>query len=296
MKKIEDFFADYLDGKVSEKQLKSFFEEHPGSEQEFEELKQLFEELPAAENVEVSQKTDDAFYSFLNEQKAMKKPVFAISFKEVFKYAAMFLAVGAAYYFGTKKQVETIVTVEKPVYITQTIRDTVKVKEEAGATEKSAVHVKSKTQQPQVLQQLADLKKEMTQINEVQHKMILAMLRQESAASRLQAINYSFDLEVANGNLMNALFETLEGDPSINVRLAALEAVGRFELSPSMRENLVLTLAEQRDPSLQMALINKLIELREVKALPVFAGILNNPKSSDLIRNQAEYGMKILNM
>src|SRR5690606_13165658 len=139
----------------------------------------------------------------------VKKPVFTISFREVFKYAAMFLAVGAAYYFGTKKQVETIVTVEKPVYITQTIRDTVKVKEEASATEKSAVHVKSKTQEPQVLQQLADLKKEMTQINEVQHKMILAMLRQESAASRLQAINYSFDLEVANGNLMNALFETL---------------------------------------------------------------------------------------
>ena len=296
MKKIEDFFADYLDGKVSEKQLKSFFEEHPGSEQEFEELKQLFEELPEPEKVEVSQKTDDAFYSFLNQQKSKKKPVFAISFREVFKYAAMFLAVGTAYYFGTKKQVETIVTIEKPVYVTQTIRDTVKISEEVSVAEKTTVRVKNKTREPQVLEQLADLKKEMTQINEVQHKMILAMLRQESAASRLQAINYSFDLDVANGNLMNALFETLEGDPSVNVRLAALEAVGRFELNPSMRENLVLTLAEQRDPSLQMALINKLIELREVKALPVFAGIINNPKSSDPIRSQAEYGMKILNM
>lgn len=296
MKKIEDFFADYLDGNVSEKQLKSFFAEHPGSQQEFEELRQLFEELPEPEKVEVSQQADDAFYDFLNEQKSKKKTAFKINFRDVFKYAAMFLAVGAAYYFGTKKQIETIVTIEKPVYVTQTIRDTVKINDEASNTGKSNNSTKSKVQEPKVLQQLADLKKEMTQINEVQHKMILAMLRQESAAARLQAINYSFDLDAADSNLMNALFETLERDPSVNVRLAALEAVGRFELNPVMRENLVLTLAEQRDPSLQMALINKLIELREVKALPVFAGIINNPNSSDPIRSQAEYGMKILNM
>ena len=296
MKKIEEIFADYLEGKVSEKELNNFFEENPNLKQEFEELRQLFNELPEPENVEASPQADNNFYAFLNQQKAKNKANFAISFRDVFKYAAMFLAVGAAYYFGTKKQIETIVTIEKPVYITQTIRDTVKIKEEISTIKKSPNREKDKTQEPQVLQQLAELKKEMTQINEVQHKMILAMLRQESAAGRLQAINYSFDLDVANGVLMDALFQTLESDPSINVRLAALEAVGRFELNPTMRENLVLTLAEQRDPSLQMALINKLIELREVKALSVFAGIVNNPNAADAIRSQAEYGMKILNM
>lgn len=294
MRKVEEFFADYLDGKVSQKELDSWFAEQPDAQQEFEELKQLFSELPEPEKVEVSTQADDTFYSFLNQQKARKKPVFNISLKEVFKYAAMFLAIGSAYYLGTKKQVETV---EKPVYVMQTIRDTVMVKEEpVSSIDKSTYTPKVKPKEPQVLQDIAELKKEMTQINEVQHKMILAMLRQESASARLQAINYSFDLNLANDVLMEALFVTLEKDPSVNVRLAALEAVGRFELNPSMRENLVLTLTDQRDPSLQMAIINKLIELREVKALPVFAEIINNPQSSDPIRSQAEYGMKILNM
>ena len=289
MKNVEEFFADYLEGKVSEKELAGFFSENPGSRQEFEELKQLFEDLPEAAQPEVSGAANDHFYAFLEGEKNKAVPRFRLSLREVFRYAAMVLAVAGAYYFGSRKPEPEIVTVEKPVYIT--LRDTIKVKEEAPANTG-----KVSRKQPAVMEELAQIKKEVGQINEVQHKMILAMLRQESAASRLEAINYSYNLDAADGALMDALFRTLEEDPSVNVRLAALEAVGRFELSPAMREDLVLTLAEQRDPSLQMALITKLIELREVKALPVFTGIMQNPEVPESIRNRAEFGIKILNM
>lgn len=295
MKNIEEVFADYLEGKIPEEELTGFFMENPGAQQEFEDLKQLFMELPETDNLEVSDASDAAFYRFLNEQKPSSKPLFTISFKEIFKYAAMFLAVGGAYYFGSQKQIEKIVTIEKPVYVTQTIRDTIKVSDRL-TSENQGLTSHDKSAEPKVMKELASIKKEVNQINEVQHKMILAMLRQESASSRLQAINYSHELDRVDNNLMEALFETLENDPSVNVRLAALEAVGRFELNPDMKEQLVLTLAEQRDPSLQTALITKLIELREVKALPVFASLINNPNITDRIRSQAEYGMKILNM
>ncbi len=291
MKNVEEFFADYLEGKISEKELVSFFSENPGARQEFEELKQLFEELPEAVQPEVSAAADDSFYAFLEEQKSKTAPRFRLSFREVFRYAAMVLAVAGAYYFGSRKPAPEMVTVEKPVYIT--LRDTIKVKEAEPETGKIT---RKQPAVPAVMEELAHIKKEVSQINEVQHKMILAMLRQESAASRLEAINYSYNLDAADGTLMDALFATLERDPSINVRLAALEAVGRFELSPAMRENLVLTLVEQQDPSLQMALITKLIELREVKALPVFTGIINDPDVSENIRDRAEFGIKVLNM
>lgn len=291
MKNVEELFADYLEGKISEKELAGFFSENPGSRQEFEELKQLFEELPEAVEPEVSGTANDSFYAFLESEKHKAVPQFRLSFREVLRYAAMVLAVIGAYYFGSRKPEKEIVTVEKPVYIT--LRDTIKVKEEAGD---SPVAGKVARKPPAVMEELAQIRKEVGQINEVQKKMILAMLRQESAASRLEGIQYSYNLEAADGVLMDALFLALERDPSVNVRLAALEAVGRFELSPSMRENLVLTLAEQRDPSLQMALMAKLIELREVKALPVFTGIMNNPDVSENIRDRAEFGIKVLNM
>jgi len=290
MKNVEEIFADYLEGKLSEKELLSFFSENPEAQQEFEELKQLFNELPEAVQPEVSGEANDRFYAFLEGEKSKATPRFRVSFGEILRYAAMILAVAGAYYFGSRKPEKEIVTVEKPIYIT--LRDTVRVKEEAEGHGQE----KASRKQPAVMEELANIRKEVGEINEVQHKMILAMLRQESAASRLEAINYSYNLDAADGALMDALFQTLEKDPSVNVRLAALDAVGRFELSPAMRENLVLTLAEQRDPSLQMALITKLIELREVKALPVFAGIINNPDVSENIRDRAEFGIKVLNM
>lgn len=292
MKNVEEIFADYLEGRISEKELTRFFSENPALRQEFEELKQLFEELPESTQPEVSGTANDHFYAFLEEEKKKTAPHFRISLREVFRYAAMVLAVAGAYYFGSRKPGAEIVTVEKPVYIT--LRDTIKVKEETTAERQP----EKMSRKPSAVmeEELAHIKKEVSQINEVQHKMILAMLRQESAASRLEAINYSYNLDAADGALIDALFLALDRDPSVNVRLAALEAVGRFELSPPMRENLVLTLAEQRDPSLQMALITKLIELREVKALPVFAGIINDPDVSENIRDRAEFGMKVLNM
>lgn len=292
MKNIEELFADYLDGKVSEQELEVFFKESPSGKQEFEELRQLFQDLPDTKVPEVSEEADNQFYTHLSTQKAEnKKANFRVWSRDVFKYAAMFLVVGGAYYFGTLKK-ETI-TIEKPIYITQTVTDTIKVKEESATGGSVA---KNNLQQPQVLKEIDNIKKEMVQINEVQHKMIMAMLRQESASSRLQAINYSYDLDVADKSLLNALVETLESDPSVNVRLAALEAVGRFELTPNMKESMVLTLAEQKDPSMQMALIKKLVELREVKALPILAGMVNNPTVSEQIRSQAEFGIKILNV
>ena len=287
MKNIEEFFADYLEGKISEKELENFFSENPGTRQEFGELKQLFEELPEVGQPEVSGAANDRFYSFLEKQKA--EPRFQLTLRQIFRYAAIVLAVAGAYYFGRVKNEKEIVTVEKPVYIT--LRDTITIKEEEIIQHKPE---ETSRKQPAVMEELAHIKKEVSQINEVQHRMILAMLRQESAASRLEAINYSYGLDAADEVLMDALFQALETDPSVNVRLAALEAVGRFELNPAMRENLVLALVEQRDPSLQMALITKLIELKEIKALPAFVGIMNDPDVSEDIRDRAEFGMNVL--
>lgn len=279
MKNIDEVFADYLEGNISEEKLAVFFQENPGSQEEFEDLKKLFEDLPSLPEIEVSVEADNTFYSFLEEK---TKPKFKIDYKSIFKYAAMFLVVLGAYFLGNQKQViEKIVTIEKPVYITERVTDTVKIVQEA-------------TQPTAVKSDIEKIKKEVGEINNVQNKMILAMLRQESASSRLQAINYSYSLESPDTKILDALFETIEKDQSVNVKLAALDAVGRFDLAPKYREELVLSLVGQQDPSLQFALINRLVDLRETTALPVFAQLMNNPNTLESIRNQAELGFKTL--
>lgn len=289
MKKVEELFADYLEGKVKEPEMEIFLSENPSYRQEFEELKQLFHDLPAEEEIPVSADADSSFYSFL-EQKS--KPRFRLQWGFM-KYAAGLAMIVGAYFLGSRKPDPEVVTIEKPVYITQKVVDTVFAVPTSKPNEKQ--HGRT-SKDLNVKQEIEEIKKGINQINEVQSRMIIAMLRQESASARLEAINNTYDMDLAGPQLLNALASTLEADPSINVRLAALDAMGRFELPKDIRESMVYTLAEERDASLQLALVNKLIKMREQKALPVFEALAGNPNTREQIRNQAEFGIKMLQL
>ncbi len=289
MKKVEELFADYLEGKVKEPEMEIFLSENPFYRQEFEELKQLFHELPVEGEISVSAAADSSFYSFLEKK---SKPRFSLEWGFM-KYAAGLAIIVGAYFLGSRKPDPEVVTIEKPVYITQKVVDTVFAVPASKPNEKQ--HGRT-SKDLNVKQEIEEIKKGINQINEVQSRMIIAMLRQESASARLEAINNTYDMDLAGPQLLNALASTLEADPSINVRLAALDAMGRFELPKDIRESMVYTLAEERDASLQLALVNKLIKMREQKALPVFEALAGNPNTREQIRNQAEFGIKMLQL
>lgn len=298
---IEEYFADYLDGNLSETQLKEldiFLEKNLELKQEFADLKKLFNDLPTEIQHEPTEKLDLDFYQFLKEEKAsrQKGKIVALvpSWQTIIKFAAMIAVVLGAYFYGVEKSTEKIVMIEKPVYITKEVEKPVYI--EKTFTANNSTTIKKTGSNQSVLEEIKNIRKEVNGIQDVQKRMILAMLKQESASARLQAVNYSYDMTMADDTLLNALIRTLDYDPSINVRMAAVDAVGRFGKSNLVRNSLVNSLMKQNDPSMQMAVIDMLIELRERRAIPALASLAESSQASDFVKEKAENGIKILTM
>jgi HEAT repeat protein len=90
------------------------------------------------------------------------------------------------------------------------------------------------------------------------------------------------------------LVNTLNTDPNINVRLAAVEALYLFRNQPGVRDNLTNSLALQDSPLVQVALIDLLVEIREQRASEALKALIKNEKLNPDVKKLAEQGIKQL--
>src|SRR5262249_2979597 len=67
--------------------------------------------------------------------------------------------------------------------------------------------------------------------------------------------------------VLDALVHTLRYDSSVDVRLAALDALGRYGKRPEVSRGLVESLENQQSPLVQVALIDVLVDLHESTAV-----------------------------
>ncbi|MFN3851288.1 MAG: HEAT repeat domain-containing protein [Spirosomataceae bacterium] len=305
---IEEYFADFLDGGLDAQktmELHQFLDENPELRQEFEDLKSLYQDLPAAKTEEPNEFLDLNFYEMLEKEKGQNEApkgkviAFVPDWQSVLKFAAMIIAIVGAYLLGFQNSERQIVTIEKPIYVTREVPKTVFVDKaipQKISSSNNTIAANKTANNQTVLEEIKNIRKEVTGIQDVQKRMILAMLKQESASARLQAVNYSYDMTMADDTLLNALIRTLDYDPSVNVRMAAVDAVGRFGKSQMVRTSLVNSLMKQNDPSMQIAVIDMLIELRERRAVPILASLAESSQLPDFVKEKAESGIKLLTM
>src|SRR6478736_5356013 len=77
--------------------------------------------------------------------------------------------------------------------------------------------------------EVKELAKEVSGLKEM---MMISMLEKESATDRLKAVSLSEEIQGPSKKVTEALFKTLNADPSVNVRLAALDALHNYAKSP----------------------------------------------------------------
>ena len=96
-----------------------------------------------------------------------------------------------------------------------------------------------------------------------QKQVMFASLRNmESPAGRITATKAAEKMPNEGNDLVDAFVQTLNSDPSSNVRLAAIDGLARFYQERYVRQKLVGALKKQRDPVVQIALINLLVRMR----------------------------------
>lgn len=299
--KQEELLADFLENNLSDKQkheLDILFAENKSLKQEFEEAKEIYESIDKVSDEDFDFSKDKHFYSFLQEEKnKLEVPTKTIRFyeKSYFKYAASLIGLLFAFWFGRQtvdsQVIKGIVSensnpkvIEKIVEVPVIRVDTIYVTQKRMPTNSESSNV---------MNEIGNLKKE---IKETKDLLIVSMLKRESASERIQAVNYSYDLQRPDEKVLKALIFTLDFDPSINVRLAAADAIGRFGYNDYVRDALIKSLLKQQEPTLQISIIETLTKLNIRNAIPALRLLVEDGNTSDFVRQKAEEGTKILSL
>jgi hypothetical protein len=139
--------------------------------------------------------------------------------------------------------------------------------------------------------ELGRLKSEVRALRETA---MFTMLKDESSSYRIQAVNYTDEIDSPDENIINALMKTLNNDRNINVRMAAAYALARFTSQRSVCDSLVKSLSLQNDPILQITLISILVDMGEKSALEPIQKILNSDEILDEVKTVAAKGARLL--
>jgi anti-sigma factor RsiW len=121
----------------------------------------------------------------------------------------------------------------------------------------------------------------------------LSLLQQQSASERLQGVSWSTRV-APDPEVLDALQHTLRYDSSVDVRLAALDALSRYGKRPEVSRGLVESLESQQSPMVQVALIDLLVELHDSSALETLKRLQQEPDLDPTVRKRADWGIRQL--
>jgi hypothetical protein len=124
---------------------------------------------------------------------------------------------------------------------------------------------------------------------------VLSMLQQQSASERLQGVSYSRREDQLDPQVMSALVHTLRYDGSVDVRLAALDALSRHGAQPQVHKGVVDALQEQQSPLVQVALIDLMLEWRDLDAAQRLRDFVQTPNLNPAVRQRADWALSRLN-
>jgi hypothetical protein len=96
------------------------------------------------------------------------------------------------------------------------------------------------------------------EVRNLREMVALSLLEQQSASERLRGVRYSASIERPEPELAEALTRTLRSDPSVDVRLAAAEALGRVPMGGAAEEEIWKLLETDDSPLVQIAVIDLL--------------------------------------
>jgi len=139
--------------------------------------------------------------------------------------------------------------------------------------------------------EIAQLRNEIHSMREL---VTVSLLQQDSASERLQGVSWSRMVRQPDEKVLDALITAMNHDPSVNVRLAAVDALCRFSDRPAARQGLMQALANQDSPLVQLALIDAMVELRERHSAEMLRKLSGDANVNQVVRERAKWGLQQL--
>lgn len=139
--------------------------------------------------------------------------------------------------------------------------------------------------------EMKELAQEVTGLKEM---MMISLLQNESATDRLKAVSLSEEIQGPSIKVTDALFKTLNSDPSVNVRLASLEALQNYSKSPTVREGLVRSIPQQDSPLVQVALAELMVKLQEKSSVKELKKIMDQKTTPKEVKQRIKESINVL--
>lgn len=119
-------------------------------------------------------------------------------------------------------------------------------------------------------------------------EMLFASLgNMESASTRIAAAMKAYEMKNADREIVDALFATMHTDPNTNVRLAALEALAKFHREPYVKKQLTASLKKQKDPMVQVELIQVLTKMKQTSILNELEKLVKDANTNEAVKDRA---------
>lgn len=143
-------------------------------------------------------------------------------------------------------------------------------------------HFSGKPAEPKT--EVAQLRDE---VDRMRQMIALSLLQQQSASDRLRGVSFSYQVEPSDTEVVGALLQTVNRDPSVNVRLAAVDALQKFAGSEIVRKGLIRAVAGQDSLLTQIALVDALAQRREPDAKAGLRQLAQDEHLPAQVREQA---------
>ncbi|WP_146192185.1 HEAT repeat domain-containing protein [Marinilabilia rubra] len=133
-----------------------------------------------------------------------------------------------------------------------------------------------------------------TEISQMRQMLMAALITKESPSDRLKAVQYAEQINQPSSQVTETLIETLNSDPSVNVRLAAVNALQQFAVHQDIRSAMAASLKEQSDPLIQIVLIKMLVQMHEKSVVPTLQEFEADQQTHEMVKQEAQEALTVL--
>lgn len=141
----------------------------------------------------------------------------------------------------------------------------------------------------------AETKRELAELRaKVDHMgqaIVASLLQQRSTNERLQTVLATLDQKHPDQKVLSNLIGALALDPSVNVRLSALDALYPHANQQLVRSGVLASLPREQNPLVQVAMIDFLVATRDRDATPELEKLARNESLDVAVRNAAKRGL-----
>lgn len=117
---------------------------------------------------------------------------------------------------------------------------------------------------------------------------MLSLMGNKSASKRIQGVNFIEEFPEPDEAIVSALADRMLNDENTNVRRTAVEVLSEFTTSETVKNSFINALKTEKDPGIQITIIQVLGKIQEKKAAASMQYLLEQDDTQPYVKEELE--------